>query len=93
MLNSVETVSENSITAKLEGKLVAGSIDEFRERLKELIKNGPNTVILDLSDVNFIDSTGIGFWLLPTILCQKPEELSKSLVFQRKSMTFSSVCG
>ncbi|NLL12888.1 MAG: STAS domain-containing protein [Fibrobacter sp.] len=61
MLNSVETVSENSITAKLEGKLVAGSIDEFRERLKELIKNGPNTVILDLSDVNFIDSTGIGF--------------------------------
>lgn len=61
MLNSVETVSENSITAKLEGKLVTGSLDEFREKLKELIRNGPNTVILDMSDVNFIDSTGIGF--------------------------------
>ncbi len=61
MLSSVETVSENSITAKLKGKLIAGNLDEFREKLKELIKNGPNSVILDMSGVNFIDSTGIGF--------------------------------
>ena len=61
MLNWVETVSENSIIAKLEGKLVAGNLDEVREKLKELIKNGPNTVSLDLSGVDYIDSTGVGF--------------------------------
>jgi anti-sigma B factor antagonist len=61
MLSSVETVSENCITAKLKGKLIAGNLDQFREKLKELIRNGPNSVILDMSGVNFIDSTGIGF--------------------------------
>ena len=43
-------------------------------------------------DVNFIDSTGIGFLAATYNSCQKGG-LSKSLVFQRKSMTFSSVCG
>jgi stage II sporulation protein AA (anti-sigma F factor antagonist) len=61
MLNWVEIASENSITAKLEGKLVTGSLDGFREKLKELIGNGINTVILDMSNVDLIDSTGIGF--------------------------------
>lgn len=61
MLSSVETVSENSITAKLKGKLIAGNLDDFRVKLKELIKNSPESVTLDMSDVNFIDSTGIGF--------------------------------
>ncbi len=61
MLNWMEKVSENSIIAKLEGKLVAGSFDEFREKIKELIRNGSNNVTLDLAGVDSIDSTGVGF--------------------------------
>lgn len=56
-----EMENENSIKATLDGKLVAGKLDDFREKIKEMIKNGHNSITLDMNNVDLIDSTGIGF--------------------------------
>lgn len=33
---------------------------EFEEKMVDLIKNGSHLIVLDLSDVDFVDSSGIG---------------------------------
>lgn len=61
MLNAIDKIDENSALIKLEGEMVAGSIDELREKMKKKINNGIRAVIMDMTEVKTIDSTGIGF--------------------------------
>ena len=43
------------------GRIVLGDgVDEFRQALDELIANGRSQIVLRLSDVPMIDSSGIG---------------------------------
>ncbi len=61
MIKSVDiTDKDNSIIAKLEGEFVAGSLDDFRSKLKEFLSNGVCTLIIDMSGVTAIDSSGSG---------------------------------
>ena len=43
-----------------ESRLDAAIADEFKVTLLDLVGNGQNQLILDFSDVDFIDSSGLG---------------------------------
>jgi anti-sigma B factor antagonist len=47
------------VVARLEGRLNAVSSPEVKERLKSLIAEDSHNLVLDLSDVSFIDSSGL----------------------------------
>ena len=55
----------NIIVIKLEGgNLDAQESPDFKQKASDLIsKEGSNQVVLDLSSLNFIDSTGLGSFL------------------------------
>jgi len=58
------TVSSNDDVTilRLHGKFVAGRDGPFfRQRVKELVDGGKRKLLLDFSDVPYIDSTGLGF--------------------------------
>jgi anti-sigma B factor antagonist len=52
---------EGIVILDLKGRLVVGeSIAGLRERIRELADSGSINVILNLKDVDYIDSTGLG---------------------------------
>lgn len=57
--------SATTLTDGRDGIAVAGEVDiytvgDFREPIEALIASGQETVYLDFSDLDYIDSTGIG---------------------------------
>ena len=51
----------NVLVAKpLERRLDARSAPEFKEAMARLIRGGHSRLVLDLSDVEFVDSSGLG---------------------------------
>ena len=48
------------IVKPLEQALDAYAAPGFRDRMGELIQQGHRAIVLDLGDVNFLDSTGLG---------------------------------
>jgi len=58
----MRTVSNGKIgIIELKGSLVGGKdTDEFRETVADLIEQGTKSLIIDLSKVNYMNSSGIG---------------------------------
>ncbi len=58
----IEVRSQNRVKLiKLRGKLALGdAVDRLRETLDDLLANGDNSILLDLTDVPMVDSSGIG---------------------------------
>ncbi|AGK97847.1 MAG: anti-sigma F factor antagonist [Clostridium sp.] len=53
--------NEDKLIVKLTGELDHHSAEEVRNKIDDRIaRNGSNKVILDFSNVNFMDSSGIG---------------------------------
>ena len=48
------------IVKPMESSLDAYSATSFRERMADYIQEGNRQIVLDLSEVNFLDSTGLG---------------------------------
>ena len=44
----------------LSNRMDAQSADEFREKMSGLISSGNHSIILDISKVDFVDSSGLG---------------------------------
>ena len=51
---------ETLVVAPLEERLDARVATDFKERMAELIASGNSKIVLDLSKVEFIDSSGLG---------------------------------
>ena len=50
-----------AVILKLEGRLALGTaVDQFRASWSDAINQGANLVLIDLSNVTYLDSTGIG---------------------------------
>ncbi len=45
---------------KPEGNIIAAASRELREKMQRLIENGARELVIDMSSVELIDSTGIG---------------------------------
>jgi anti-sigma B factor antagonist len=48
------------IIKPIEKRLDASVAVDFKEKVAELIKSGNELIVLDLSEVNFMDSSGLG---------------------------------
>jgi anti-sigma B factor antagonist len=44
----------------LEDRIDAATAIQFKEKMRDLTKNGPGRVVLDLARVQFLDSSGLG---------------------------------
>jgi len=55
-----ETEREGVTILALKGRLTVGEASSVREKVSEVLAKGCNKLILDLSEVDYIDSTGLG---------------------------------
>jgi anti-sigma B factor antagonist len=79
---------------KLRGKLNLGdSVDRFRNTLDDLMGSGDTRIVLDLSDVPWIDSSGIGL-LVKTLTSAKQRGGSVKLLNPSKFtvQTLKMIC-
>ena len=56
-----ETLVQDVLVLRVrEGRIVADVVPRFKESLIAYAKSGKSSIVLDLSDVTFIDSSGLG---------------------------------
>ena len=56
--------SEGNMVVKLDGEIDHHSVSEIRDGLdRMIIENKPKTMILELADIDFMDSSGLGLVL------------------------------
>ena len=60
MSMTFETLAGNVTLIRIEGRLDAAAAPEFQARLMDVIARGRTRLAVDLSEVLFVDSTGIG---------------------------------
>ncbi len=51
----------NEVIFKFIGDFIVSEIDKNKNEIRKIIEHNPKTVIFDLNDVEFIDSSGLGF--------------------------------
>lgn len=49
----------DAAVVKCRGRLVVGATEEFYKQVKQLLSES-NTVLVDLAELNYVDSTGLG---------------------------------
>jgi anti-sigma B factor antagonist len=58
---SLEFATVNDMTVvKLRGEFDAAAADLVRDEMEALVSSGDRRLVLDLTDVSFVDSTGMG---------------------------------
>lgn len=71
----------------LNGRLtVGGEVSTFRERLQKLIDSGRTNIILNLKDVDYIDSTGLGALVMSYTSLQRAGGKIKLLNLSRRGI-------
>lgn len=56
----IRTDSKGEVTLRIEGQLDANTTSDIRPTLDDVVANRPMMVIVDLSGLGMIDSSGIG---------------------------------
>lgn len=59
-----DSVREGVAILHLKGRLTVGESNSVREKVNEQIAAGVHNVILDLSNVDYVDSTGLGIMVI-----------------------------
>lgn len=77
-MNHSIKVSGNHITAFLTGKIYSQDASLFRDEILEQIDRGATEISIDLSGLNYIDSTGLG--VLITIHKRTKEKNGKIVI-------------
>jgi len=73
---------ENSVFLKVHGDIEMMSIKTFKQKLFEIGQNTDKDIEIDLSEVDYIDSSGVGV-LISLLKLQKKK--SKELVIEKVS--------
>jgi len=60
MLMDIKKEGELTIISLREQRLTAAIASEFSKSVSDIVKSGPETIIMDMSDVSFMDSSGLG---------------------------------
>jgi anti-sigma B factor antagonist len=70
---------EHMLVLRVDGdRIDAASAIRFKERMRELIRLPGDPIILDLSHVNFLDSSGLGALVSVMKLLEKPRKMELS---------------
>lgn len=71
----------------LNGRLVAGEeVGELRDRIKQMAGQGPVNAVLNLKDVDYIDSTGLGSLVICFTTLRKAGGILKLLNLTRRNV-------
>ncbi len=73
---------ENSVFLKVHGDIEMMSIKTFKQKLFEIGQNTAKDIEIDLSEVDYIDSSGVGV-LISLLKLQKKKE--KELIIEKVS--------
>lgn len=57
---STSTIADSQVITVLEARIDASVAIQFKDTMRKLTEDAPNRVILDLAQVEFIDSSGLG---------------------------------
>ena len=63
---------EAMVIRPLENRLDSYVAEEFKVHMKNIVHNGHLQIVLDLSDVEFIDSSGLGA-IIATMMALRPQ--------------------
>ena len=78
---------EGIIILDLNGRLIVGEpVAGLRERIRELCESGSRNVILNLKDVDYIDSTGLGGLVISYTSLKKSGGALKLLHLTRRNI-------
>jgi len=78
---------EGIIILDLSGRLTVGDeVSTYRERLQKLIESGRTNIILNLKDVDYIDSTGLGALVMSYTSLQRAGGKIKLLNLSRRGI-------
>jgi anti-sigma B factor antagonist len=55
-----ENKDKSVVCIHIPKRLASDSSTELKKQLKELVQNGKNKIVMDLSDTHYMDSSGIG---------------------------------
>ena len=86
-LHFSEHVREDVTILNIEGRLVAGEeATEFRDKVKELTAAGKTKVVLNLKEVEYIDSTGLGALVMCANTVRNAGGVQKLLNLNRRNV-------
>lgn len=71
---TVDQISDGRKGLKITGEVDVATAAPFREALEEVVASGNNEIFLDISDMDYIDSTGIGILIDMKKNVMKPEQ-------------------
>ena len=63
LISEKEVLSQNSQVIRLSGELDISSAPDFKEDVLSLLGQGYNHLIVDLNELNFMDSRGLGSFI------------------------------
>jgi len=55
----------------LKGRIIAGEVSPVRDKISELLAAGQTRIVLDLGEVDYVDSTGLGTLVISFTQVQK----------------------
>jgi anti-sigma B factor antagonist len=55
-----QSVEQDRTILKLHGKLIISDTEDLRDRVNELVRDGKIQIALDVADVSYMDSAGLG---------------------------------
>lgn len=93
-----QKIGNNLVLEVMEPRLVADQAQPFKEAVGRYFTDGPNSVVLDLGKVEFIDSTGLGAILsvlkrMPKgselLVCRLNEPVSNMFMLTRMDRVFT----
>jgi anti-sigma B factor antagonist len=67
---TVHKASEGNAVVAVGGEIDVYTSPSLQERLVDVLKDGSSSIVLDLSDVTFLDSTGLGVLITALKRCR-----------------------
>ncbi len=70
----------------LKGRITVGEVTPVREKISHLVAEGHNRIVLDLENVDYIDSTGLGNLVISYTQVQKAGGALKLLNLNKRNV-------
>src|SRR4051812_27090418 len=70
----------------LKGRITVGEVTPVREKITQLLAEGRNKIVLDLANVDYIDSTGLGNLVISYTQVKKTDGALKLLNLNRRNV-------
>jgi len=70
----------------LKGRITVGEVTPVREKITQLLAEGRNKIVLDLANIDYIDSTGLGNLVISFTQVKKTDGALKLLNLNKRNV-------